>query len=113
MMRYFAGFLAVCVIVLALWPMLFTTRRSVKKVCISNVKQLVLGNIMYQEDWDGRFPPARIWMDAIGDYTKSELIYRCDEVGANPGLYGYAFNVKLSRSKTQPKARWTSLIRGV
>lgn len=62
--------------------------------CLSNVKQIVLGFLMYAQDHDEHLPPADKWMDEMYPYMRNEEILRCPEA---PELgYGYAFNADLS-----------------
>ncbi len=44
--------------------------------CLSNVKQLMLGQIMYASDYE-RFPPAADWPRAVEPYVKNRQIYLC------------------------------------
>lgn len=59
--------------------------------CQSNLKQIALGVIMYEQDHDEKLPPTRTWMEAIYPYLKTEQIFTCPSL--KPGeKYGYAFN---------------------
>lgn len=58
--------------------------------CLSNVKQLALGAIMYANDYDNKWPTPEKWMDLTQPYVKTESVYH-DIVGVQPGEYGYAF----------------------
>jgi prepilin-type N-terminal cleavage/methylation domain-containing protein/prepilin-type processing-associated H-X9-DG protein len=62
--------------------------------CISNVKQIVLADLMYVQDYDEIFPPggaptdAIRWYDAIFPYThNSQILYCPDRKDSGPG-YG-------------------------
>ena len=61
--------------------------------CLSNVKQLNLGLLMYSQDYDDRFPPASQWGDLLWPYTKTREIFKCPRA-TSP--YSYAFNKKLN-----------------
>lgn len=63
--------------------------------CLSNLKQLVLGILMYAQDHDSYLPPAIQWTDCIMPYIRDEATLCCP---AAPELeYGYAFNSDLSK----------------
>ncbi len=66
--------------------------------CLSNVKQLVLSEIMYSSDFDDRFTRATAWMDAVTPYEKTEEIKR-DPEGTKPGQFGYAFRERADGEK--------------
>jgi prepilin-type processing-associated H-X9-DG protein len=61
--------------------------------CLSNVKQLGIGILMYLQDFDDRFPPAPKWGDAADPYLKNHYLFKCPKA-TNP--YGYAFNKYLN-----------------
>lgn len=84
-----------------LWPVSTGSPRSPKKQCLSNVKQLAVGHLIYISDYDDRFPNRDDWMDAIQPYTKNEGIFRCPVVAESkdPHLYGYCFHSILSNAK--------------
>ncbi|HEY3396213.1 MAG TPA: PKD domain-containing protein [Armatimonadota bacterium] len=52
-------------------------RVASSSVCLSNVKQLLLGSLMYASDNDEHFPPAPDWPERIYPYVKNALIYDC------------------------------------
>lgn len=66
--------------------------------CMSQVKQLALGVVLYAQDHDDRFPLRDAWMEANHRYLKDDAILVCPE--ARQGAYGYAFNATLSSAKT-------------
>jgi prepilin-type processing-associated H-X9-DG protein len=69
---------------------------SKRTVCLSNVKQLALGTIMYATDNDDRLPDASHWRSAVMPYVKNAEIFRCptDTSGA---VSSYRMNPRLSR----------------
>jgi prepilin-type processing-associated H-X9-DG protein len=69
---------------------------SKRTVCLSNVKQLALGTIMYAGDNDDRLPDASHWRSAVMPYVKNAEIFRCpaDTSGA---ASSYRLNPRLSR----------------
>ena len=105
--REFAGFtlieLLVVVAVISLlaailFPVFARARENARRAsCMSNLKQMGLGVMMYVQDYDEKYPPAYIpapgpspdgqtapwssslwlWQQIIYPYTKSSQIYRC------------------------------------
>lgn len=81
--------------------------------CRANVKMLALANLIYQADWDDRFPLRDSWMDAIDVYVKSEHRLRCPALQTpepNPQLYGYAFHRDRSGQKSPANPETAPLI---
>jgi hypothetical protein len=70
------------------------------RVCISNVKQLVLGAVMYSSDYDDTLPDARHWMTRTKPYLAGLPVQTCPEV-KDPGSFGYAMNLGLSERREQ------------
>lgn len=68
--------------------------------CLSNVKQMAIGLIMYAQDYDDQLPAAAEWMDATLPYGKDDAVYHCPSVSrGNASIYGYACSNRLSRKK--------------
>ena len=68
--------------------------------CLSNIKQLATGALIYVIDYDDRFPPEN-WSDATMPYTKNEDMLTCPE--NSPGGYGYAMNFAVvGKAHVQP-----------
>jgi|GEM_PF-6542089 len=63
--------------------------------CLSNIKQINLGMLMFASDNDERLPSADRWVDEIMPYVKSPEIFKCpgDKSGAKSS---YAMNSTLS-----------------
>ena len=96
------------------WPAFapYVHRGSPATACLSNLKQLGLGLLMYSNDENDRFPPRDLWADAIVPYTKNpDLFYdpalRKEE---EKGPYAYAFNGALSLAKTPPKPETVPMV---
>ena len=47
--------------------------------CLSNVKQLGMGMLMYTADHDDHYPLASVWHTALVPYTKNEDLLHCPE----------------------------------
>jgi hypothetical protein len=63
------------------------------ELSVNNVKQLVLGAIMYANDYDDRFPIAD-WMDELTPYVPLSTAYKSPIYLDTPN-YGYSFNEDL------------------
>src|ERR1044071_4742778 len=62
------------------WPMCDTRDRGSHRIsCLSNIKQLGLGALMYSQDFDDRMPLGRNWNDAIYPYLKNDSLFHCPE----------------------------------
>lgn len=59
--------------------------------CLSNIKRLGLGAIMYSSDSDGRLPVASSWMDLTQSYVGPGNPFHDPGDGVAPNDYGYAF----------------------
>jgi prepilin-type N-terminal cleavage/methylation domain-containing protein len=83
-----------------LFPVFARARENARRAsCMSNVKQLALGLMMYSQDYDEKFPFVRYpqngtktWDDQIFPYIKSDQVFMC------PSAYykntrAYAMNV--------------------
>lgn len=109
-------FLAVLLFVLGaiLWPVCAcgSPEMSRQTACISNLKQIALGGLMYAEDYDDRLPNRDLWMDQLQPYLSSRTmadgedrfgIFRCPQLRkdgeTNRSIYGYSMNARLSDKK--------------
>lgn len=89
-----------------LWPVTARDPFHPAAICLSNVRRMTLGLLMYTQDYDDRLPPSRQWMDAIGAYGVKPYDLRCPEVARkNPGDYGYALNSSLPHLRVAENAR--------
>lgn len=71
--------------------------------CQSNVYRITRAQLVYAEDFDGRFSPAASWMDLTFPYVVEERRLHCPAV-SRPGerTFGYAMNPALA-SKVRAK----------
>jgi len=73
--------------------------------CISNVKQLATGQLMYAADWNDRLPSNIDWSDAIKPYVKGDDLFHHPRMEGSLELskdaYGYAFNSDVSMQDTE------------
>ena len=65
--------------------------------CADRLKQLDLALLMYAQDYDEHYPPARNWCGALAKYTRSPDIFRCP--AASQLEAGFGLN-KLLAGKT-------------
>ena len=84
----------IAILAAILFPVFARAREKARQTsCLSNVKQLVLGQLMYAQDYDERFPyfttaPAgEPWWNAIQPYIKNWQIEKCP---SSPGPSGVA-----------------------
>ncbi len=93
------GVLFIAVMAAILFPVFSQARTKARQTsCMSNLKQLSLGTLMYVQDYDEMMPPATQWVTQTTPYVKNDRTYRCPLVAvANPRGYGYAFNSNLSK----------------
>lgn len=97
-MGLFSVLLAVLVVIM--FPVQAGGGRSKNSSCLSNLKQVGVGHLIYAADYDDRFAPTD-WVPALDPYTKRREIYRCPFVES--GDSGYAYNRNLAGQKL-PKA---------
>jgi len=69
--------------------------------CAMNLRATQRGINLYSQDYDETLPRAAAWMDDVTPYLKEPTEFKCPVVRvANPKGFGYAFNSKLSASKS-------------
>jgi prepilin-type processing-associated H-X9-DG protein len=77
--------------------------------CMSNLRQLALGTIMYAQDYGDRLPRAADWTEALYPYVKDYRLYKCPGDPRRPfilpgrrerSLISYGANLRLSGAKT-------------
>lgn len=72
-------------------------RGAIATVCLSNLKQIGTGIMIYEADFDDRMPPRDAWIDATYPYTKRLEAFHCPNLEGSP--WGYAFNGALDRKR--------------
>jgi prepilin-type processing-associated H-X9-DG protein len=99
----------IAILAAILFPVFARARaKAQQNSCLSNVKQLDLGYLMYCNDWDGVLPnfyvgnqpSGNCWFDQISPYVKNTQIYLCPSdapsengMGANElTTWGYMAN---------------------
>ncbi|MCW3095528.1 MAG: hypothetical protein JWL77_1146 [Chthonomonadaceae bacterium] len=101
------GFLIIIVFAAMLVPVFSQARARARAVsCLSNVKQIGLGTMMYAEDYDQRLPIAATWQTGIDPYIKNRQVFHCPAAlgapypSASPGT-NYAYNSALDMMKVK------------
>ncbi len=69
--------------------------------CMSNLEQLGLADIQYEQDADETFPPGvgangNGWAGQLYGFTKSTGVYRCPKDASDPPFISYAENRNLA-----------------
>jgi prepilin-type N-terminal cleavage/methylation domain-containing protein/prepilin-type processing-associated H-X9-DG protein len=75
----------IAILAAILFPVFARAREKARQTaCLSNVKQIMLGVLMYTSDWDERFPGAwaqntssNLWSAAIEPYVKNAQLFQC------------------------------------
>ena len=99
-----------------LFPVFARARENARRTsCISNLKQIGLGTMMYTQDYDEKYPPTYIltsqpapggedwssgvawyWQQILYPYTKSMQLYRCPSTTTNlPNAMSNNYGVNL------------------
>ncbi len=87
----------IAILAAILFPVFARAREKARQTsCLSNVKQLSLGMLMYIQDYDEMFPtwsgaPSPLWAHQIQPYVKNWQIYKCpsnDLWSAAPAVWG-------------------------
>jgi prepilin-type processing-associated H-X9-DG protein/prepilin-type N-terminal cleavage/methylation domain-containing protein len=66
-----------------------------KKSCLSNVKQISLGILMYCQDYDEKMPHTKKYQESIFPYVKNNKIYQCPLVAGFSEHQGYALESRI------------------
>lgn len=98
------GGILVPILAAILFPVFGTARGAARQVsCLSNMKQVALANLMYNQDYDEHMPMAENWQDGLVPYVKREDVFHCPGTaptgGENSGQIGttYAYNSALDQ----------------
>jgi len=67
-------------------------------LCVSNVKQISAGMIMYSQDYDDVLPLKKEWSTIVSPYVKSKSMFHCPSVPKDK--FGYAYNFVCSSHNT-------------
>jgi prepilin-type N-terminal cleavage/methylation domain-containing protein/prepilin-type processing-associated H-X9-DG protein len=103
-----------------LFPVFARARENARRAsCISNLKQMGLGMMMYVQDYDETFPARQFvnggttiyWWRLLDPYTKSDQLFRCPSspfsgsaVAATNGEYGANWDIMKNPPTTPTSA---------
>ncbi len=97
----------IAILAAILFPVFAKAREKARQTsCLSNVKQLMLGALMYAQDYDERFPGHTMnplstegppsWLDVIMPYIKNTQVGVCP---SRSDLWvGYSWNVSINQA---------------
>jgi prepilin-type N-terminal cleavage/methylation domain-containing protein/prepilin-type processing-associated H-X9-DG protein len=100
----------IAILAAILFPVFARARENARKaVCMSNLKQIGLGLMMYVQDYDETYPVSYFagasagkltWYDVINPYIKNDQVFVCPTAGkiestdaSDPSSGGYGFNI--------------------
>ncbi len=79
------------------FPVFAKSREAARTTeCMSNMKQLCMGMMMYANDNNDTLPPSDKWVDSISPYIKYKELFNCPSVGGD--YICYAMNRNLSKT---------------
>jgi prepilin-type N-terminal cleavage/methylation domain-containing protein/prepilin-type processing-associated H-X9-DG protein len=113
----------ICIISAILFPVFARARENARRAsCQSNLKQIVLGMLMYVQDYDEKTPAYELapkedasennplgWADALEPYVKSTQIFQCpsEETGGVIANANYQTQVASGRYSDYMLNVWT------
>jgi prepilin-type N-terminal cleavage/methylation domain-containing protein/prepilin-type processing-associated H-X9-DG protein len=86
----------IAILAAILFPVFAKAREKARQIsCASNMKQLALGLLQYNEDYDESMPTTNTiwgggWAGEIFPYVKSKGVYACPDDSTDPGGKQYA-----------------------
>jgi len=95
--------IAVVIVILGgiLFPVFESAKSSPRRMsCLSNMKQLDMGLLFYQNDNNDFMPKAAKWADSAHPYIEFESVYRCPAIRPEKDAFGHAFYSPMSEKKT-------------
>lgn len=103
-MKYLLPILLLSGIAIVLFPV-FAQPKAISHPpnCLTNVKLNATAMLIYQSDWDDRFPLRDSWQDAVHAYSKTDRYDRCPALQLekpNLQVFGFAFNKDLAAQRT-------------
>ena len=98
----------IAILAAILFPVFAKAREKARQAsCLSNLKQLILGGLMYSQDYDEMVPAQTMsastegypmWYDLFAPYLKNEQLRKCPSAVGN--ALGYGWHVQI------PKTGW-------
>jgi len=74
----------ICVLIAIFFPVFAMSREKARQSsCMSNVKQIMLGALMFAKDHNDRLPDAYRWQEQVAPYVRNASVFECpgDERG--------------------------------
>ena len=112
----------IAILAAILFPVFAKAREKARQTsCLSNVKQITLGFIMYKSDYDGlgmqrdtgTLTPLRLgWTDLVDPYVKNTQLFTCPSEKTPHQLWDmqfgtdYAYNFCRARSVLEAMIKW-------
>ena len=105
----------IAILAAILFPVFAQVREKARAIsCLSNEKQLGLGVIQYQQDYDEKNPGGvngygggAGWAGQIYPYVKSEKVFQCpSDSGVDPEGSSYALNSNTALPSNPPGCGW-------
>jgi len=105
----------IAILAAILFPVFAKAREKARQTsCLSNVKQIGLGFMMYAQDYDETLPPGRVnaglpgdywWYDCLVPYMKNTQILNCPSKRTIPVGYGYSYSNIMVDGGSGPRGR--------
>jgi prepilin-type N-terminal cleavage/methylation domain-containing protein/prepilin-type processing-associated H-X9-DG protein len=96
----------IAILAAILFPVFARARENARRAsCMSNLKQMGLGVMMYAQDYDERYPQQLNWITLIEPYTKSDQLFVCpSSTNTSPlnGNYGANRSIFPRSNNTPP-----------
>jgi prepilin-type N-terminal cleavage/methylation domain-containing protein/prepilin-type processing-associated H-X9-DG protein len=87
----------IAIIAAILFPVFAQAQKKSKAIaCLSNIKQISLGILMYLQDYDEKMPHRDQYQELVYPYLKNNRVYRCPKVKGSPENQGYALESRLT-----------------
>jgi prepilin-type N-terminal cleavage/methylation domain-containing protein/prepilin-type processing-associated H-X9-DG protein len=95
----------IAILAAILFPVFARAREKARQAsCLSNMKQLGLGCLMYSQDYDGKYPGTSYvgvpwtgywvyWSDIIVPYVKNDQCFYCPSTGDNGGGTDWSYGM--------------------
>jgi prepilin-type N-terminal cleavage/methylation domain-containing protein/prepilin-type processing-associated H-X9-DG protein len=84
----------IAILAAILFPVFSRVREKARATqCVSNMRQVGLAFHMYVQDYDGRYPPAKLWKSRLDPYMKNQELFKCPSRPQLPWYYGHGYNI--------------------
>ena len=114
----------IAILAAILFPVFARARESARRAsCMSNLKQIGLGVMMYVQDYDEAYPPvynstisvatARYWVTIVQPYQKNTQVFYCPSspIKKPTAYYGvYGANTSVFKNSSRPVLKLASVV---